>query len=57
VARIRRAILRRKYAKVPAKRPGKDQDMAGAVLFVAANQYLNGQTVAVDGGYVLHAGA
>jgi len=50
-------IEKEKYLKVPAKRPGKDQDMAGAVLFVAANQYLNGQTVAVDGGYILHAGA
>lgn len=50
-------IEKDKYAKVPAKRPGKDQDMAGAVLFTAANQYLNGQTVAVDGGYILHAGA
>jgi NAD(P)-dependent dehydrogenase (short-subunit alcohol dehydrogenase family) len=50
-------IKKEKYEKVPARRPGKDQDMAGAVLFVAANQYLNGQTVAVDGGYILHAGA
>jgi len=50
-------IEKDKYAKVPARRPGKDQDMAGAVLFTAANQYLNGQTVAVDGGYILHAGA
>jgi NAD(P)-dependent dehydrogenase (short-subunit alcohol dehydrogenase family) len=50
-------IEKEKYEKVPARRPGKDQDMAGAVLFVAANQYLNGQTVAVDGGYILHAGA
>jgi len=50
-------IEKEKYEKVPAKRPGKDQDMAGAVLFVATNQYLNGQTVAVDGGYILHAGA
>ena len=50
-------IEKDKYAKVPARRPGKDQDMAGAVLFVAANQYLNGQTIAVDGGYILHAGA
>lgn len=46
-----------KWAKVPAKRPGKDQDIAGAVLFVVANQYLKGQTVTVDGGYILHAGA
>ncbi|KFY66634.1 hypothetical protein V496_01967 [Pseudogymnoascus sp. VKM F-4515 (FW-2607)] len=50
-------IDKEKYQKLPAKRPGKDQDMAGAILFAAANQYLNGQTVAVDGGYLLHAGA
>merc|ERR1711964_341070 len=50
-------IKKEKYEKVPAHRPGKDEDMAGAVLFVATNQYLNGQTVAVDGGYILHAGA
>lgn len=31
--------------------------MAGAVLFVATNMYLNGQTVAVDGEYILYAGA
>jgi len=42
-------IEKKKYEKVPARRPGKDQDMAGAVLFATANQYLNGQTVAVDG--------
>jgi len=50
-------IEKEKYVKVPARRPGKDQDMAGAILFAASNQYLNGQTVAVDGGYILHAGA
>ncbi|KAI0172704.1 hypothetical protein GGR52DRAFT_418245 [Hypoxylon sp. FL1284] len=50
-------IDREKYAeKVPAGRPGKDEDMAQAVLFFAANQYLNGQTLAVDGGYTLAAG-
>ncbi|KAI0013843.1 hypothetical protein F4779DRAFT_561567 [Xylariaceae sp. FL0662B] len=50
-------ISREKYAeKVPAGRPGKDDDMAQAILFFAANQYLNGQTVAVDGGYTLAAG-
>lgn len=42
--------------KVPAARPGKDEDMASAVLFVAVNQYLNGQSLAVDGGYTLAAG-
>ncbi|RDL35691.1 Short chain dehydrogenase family [Venustampulla echinocandica] len=50
-------IPKEKYQKVPARRPGKDRDMAAAVLFTATNQYLNGQTVAVDGGYILHAGA
>ncbi|KAL3422736.1 hypothetical protein PVAG01_06892 [Phlyctema vagabunda] len=49
-------IEKEKYEKVPARRPGTDQDMAGAILFAATNQYLNGQTVAVDGGYLLHAG-
>ncbi|CAJ2503627.1 Uu.00g110210.m01.CDS01 [Anthostomella pinea] len=42
--------------KVPAGRPGKDEDMAQSILFFAANQYLNGQTVAVDGGYTIMAG-
>ncbi|OLN86573.1 Rhamnolipids biosynthesis 3-oxoacyl-[acyl-carrier-protein] reductase 5 [Colletotrichum chlorophyti] len=42
--------------KVPAHRPGKDEDMAGAILFFATNQYLNGQNVAIDGGYTLSAG-
>jgi len=36
--------------RVPAKRPGRDVDMAQAVLFMAANQYVNGQTLPVDGG-------
>lgn len=50
-------IDREKYEKkVPAGRPGKDEDMAQSVLFFAANQYLNGQTLAVDGGYTLAAG-
>lgn len=51
-------ILKEQFdKKVPAGRPGKDEDMAGAVLFTAANQYLNGQTIAVDGGYVLATGS
>jgi NAD(P)-dependent dehydrogenase (short-subunit alcohol dehydrogenase family) len=40
----------------PAARPGKAEDMASAVLFFVANQYLNGQTVAVDGGWTLFEG-
>lgn len=51
-------IPREKYeSKVPAGRPGEDRDMANAILFAATNQYLNGQTVAVDGGYILSAGS
>lgn len=50
------SIPKEKYEKVPASRPGKDEDMAGAVLFTVANQYLNGQTIVVDGGYVLSTG-
>ncbi|KAK6850562.1 gluconate 5-dehydrogenase [Apiospora arundinis] len=50
-------IPKDKYAdKVPAARPGKEEDMAQTILFFAVNQYLNGQTLAVDGGYTLTAG-
>jgi NAD(P)-dependent dehydrogenase (short-subunit alcohol dehydrogenase family) len=51
------ALPKDKYEnKIPAGRPGNDRDMAGAVLFCATNQYLNGQAVVVDGGYTLAAG-
>ena len=51
-------IPREKYeSKVPAGRPGEDRDMANAVLFAATNQYMNGVTFAVDGGYILSAGS
>ncbi|KAJ5679484.1 hypothetical protein N7462_007728 [Penicillium macrosclerotiorum] len=43
--------------KIPAGRPGKDEEMASVVLFAATNQYLSGQTIAVDGGYILAAGS
>jgi len=46
-----------KKGELPAGRPGNDRDMANAILFAATNQYLNGQIVAVDGGYLLSAGA
>lgn len=50
-------IEKEKYEeKVPAARPGKDEDMASAILFCVANQYLNGQNIVVDGGYTLAAG-
>jgi NAD(P)-dependent dehydrogenase (short-subunit alcohol dehydrogenase family) len=41
---------------LPSQRPGKDQDMAAAILFCASCQYLNGQTIPVDGGYLIQAG-
>ncbi|OKL57903.1 hypothetical protein UA08_06417 [Talaromyces atroroseus] len=43
--------------KVPAGRPGNDRDMGNAVLYATTNQYVNGQTIVVDGGYVLSAGS
>ncbi|SPQ19841.1 9fca1cb0-977e-4fdf-86d1-85938e8fefb0 [Thermothielavioides terrestris] len=42
--------------KVPAGRPGRDIDMAQAVLALACNQYIDGQTLVVDGGYTLAMG-
>lgn len=41
---------------LPASRPGNDKDMAAAILFAASCQYLNGQNIAVDGGYVIQVG-
>ena len=40
---------------VPAKRPGNVKDMARVALFLGSrgSEYLNGQIVAVDGGYLL----
>ncbi|KAH3007866.1 hypothetical protein KXW60_002582 [Aspergillus fumigatus] len=50
------SLPKEKYeGKVPAGRPGKDKDM-GSAIFSVCNQYLNGQTIVVDGGYVLAAG-
>lgn len=42
--------------KIPGNRPGKDEDMAGALLMAVTNQYVNGQRLVVDGGYTLAAG-
>jgi NAD(P)-dependent dehydrogenase (short-subunit alcohol dehydrogenase family) len=41
---------------LPAQRPGNDRDMAAAILFTVGCQYLNGQTITVDGGYSMQAG-
>jgi len=45
-----------KKGDLPSERPGNDRDMANAVLFAVTNQYLNGQIVAVDGGYLIQEG-
>ena len=34
----------------PAQRPGSDEEMAMAVLFLCRNMYVNGEIIAVDGG-------
>jgi len=47
---------REKKEGLPSQRPGNDRDMAAAILFVVGCQYLNGQTVTVDGGYAIQAG-
>jgi NAD(P)-dependent dehydrogenase (short-subunit alcohol dehydrogenase family) len=50
-------IPKEKYAdKLPAGRPGKDEDMARVVIFLVVEQYINGQNIAVDGGYTLAEG-
>ena len=41
---------------LPSQRPGHDRDMAAAILFAVSCQYLNGQSIAVDGGYLIQAG-
>lgn len=38
---------------IPADRPGREEDMAQAALMLACNQYAYGQTIALDGGYLL----
>lgn len=35
---------------VPAQRPGSDEEMAQAVIFLCKNMYVNGELIAVDGG-------
>jgi NAD(P)-dependent dehydrogenase (short-subunit alcohol dehydrogenase family) len=52
------SLDKEKYeGKVPAGRPGKNEDIAGAVLFTVSNQDLNGQIIVVDGGCVLATGS
>ncbi len=41
-------------ARIPARRIGVDEDMAGAAIYLAsrAGDYVVGETIAVDGGVV-----
>lgn len=50
------SIPKEQRSGLPSGRPGNDRDMAAAVLFAASCQYLNGQNIAVDGGYLIQAG-
>jgi len=45
-----------KMAHLPSGRPGNERDMAAAILFAASCQYLNGQNIPVDGGYLIQTG-
>ncbi|KAL4076236.1 hypothetical protein V8B97DRAFT_45549 [Scleroderma yunnanense] len=38
---------------IPAGRPGREEDIAQIALLLACNQYVYGQTIAVDGGYMI----
>jgi len=39
--------------RLPAKKSGTPEDIVRAVLFLIQNEYITGQTLAVDGGYQL----
>ncbi|PWN19157.1 NAD(P)-binding protein [Microstroma glucosiphilum] len=38
---------------IPAGRHGEDEEMAGVLQFLAANEYMHGQIVALDGGFMM----
>ena len=38
---------------VPANRAGSDEEMAQGVIFLAKNNYVNGEIIAIDGGVLL----
>lgn len=46
-------IQKEEYDKVPARRPGNEEDIARAVIYLTVNQYVNGHNTLVDGGYSL----
>jgi len=47
------AALERIRARTPLQRLGEAGDVARAVVFLAQNDYLTGQTIAADGGRLL----
>ena len=46
----RQAMFDKAAARLPARRVGQPEDIAGAILFVATNPFATGSTVTVDGG-------
>ena len=48
-----RAYLEQLSLRTPMKRPGNPGDIAEAVLFLAAGEYITGQVLHVDGGWNL----
>lgn len=38
---------------VPMRRAGSDEEMAQGVLFLAKNNYVNGEVICIDGGVLL----
>lgn len=44
----------REKKDVIADRAGRDEDMAQAALSLVCNQYINGQILSVDGGWLIH---
>jgi NAD(P)-dependent dehydrogenase (short-subunit alcohol dehydrogenase family) len=57
VMRIRKSSMPQEKIKgkgrVPAQRSGSDEEMAQGVIFLAKNNYANGETIAIDGGVLL----
>ncbi len=40
-------------AHIPLKRPGRPEDIAAAVVFLAQHDYITGQTLRIDGGWCM----